>query len=98
MNGQRIGYVRVSSAGQKHRTTTRRSATGSRVRGQGLSEDADRPELRALLSHVREGDTVFVHSMDQLARNLDDLRRIVRDLTRRGVRVEFAKEVDVYWG
>ena len=30
--------------------------------------------------------------MDRLARNLDDLRRIVQDLTRRGVRVEFVKE------
>ena len=34
----------------------------------------------------------MVHSMDRLARNLDDLRRIVQDLTRRGVRVEFVKE------
>ena len=30
--------------------------------------------------------------MDRLARNLDDLRRIVRNLTRRGVRIEFVKE------
>lgn len=41
---------------------------------------------------MREGDTVIVHSMDRLARNLDDLRRIVRELTGRGVRVEFVKE------
>jgi DNA invertase Pin-like site-specific DNA recombinase len=30
--------------------------------------------------------------MDRLARNLDDLRRIVLDLTRRGVHVQFIKE------
>jgi DNA invertase Pin-like site-specific DNA recombinase len=30
--------------------------------------------------------------MDRLARNLDDLRRIVRELTHRGVAVEFVKE------
>ncbi len=41
---------------------------------------------------VREGDTVVVHSMDRLARNLDDLRRIVQGLTQRGVRMEFVKE------
>ena len=35
---------------------------------------------------------MVVHSMDRLARNLDDLRRIVQTLTRRGVRVEFVKE------
>jgi DNA invertase Pin-like site-specific DNA recombinase len=41
---------------------------------------------------VRDGDVVLVHSMDRLARNLEDLRRIVRTLTGKGVRVEFVKE------
>ncbi|WP_139323144.1 recombinase family protein [Deinococcus marmoris] len=54
--------------------------------------NANRPRLTALLSHVREGDTVVVHSMDRLARNLDDLRALVNGLTERGVRVEFIKE------
>jgi DNA invertase Pin-like site-specific DNA recombinase len=39
------------------------------------------------LAYVRDGDTVIVHSMDRLARNLDDLRRLVRELTRRGVAI-----------
>jgi DNA invertase Pin-like site-specific DNA recombinase len=30
--------------------------------------------------------------MDRLARNLDDLRKIVQDLTKRNVRIEFVKE------
>ena len=41
---------------------------------------------------VREGDTLVVHSMDRLARNLDDLRRIVKTLTERRVCIEFVKE------
>jgi DNA invertase Pin-like site-specific DNA recombinase len=45
-----------------------------------------------LLRFARDGDTIVVHSMDRLARNLDDLRSLVQDLTRRGVRVEFLKE------
>jgi DNA invertase Pin-like site-specific DNA recombinase len=45
-----------------------------------------------MLAHVRQGDTVVVHSLDRLGRNLDDLRRIVMDLTGRGVRVKFIKE------
>ena len=48
--------------------------------------------LAVLLRFAREGDTVVVHSMDRLARNLDDLRRIVQDVTKRGVRLEFLKE------
>ena len=51
-----------------------------------------RPALSALLRFVRDGDTVLVHSMDRMARNLDDLRRLVRELTGRGVRVEFVSE------
>ena len=54
--------------------------------------NAHRPQLIALLGHAREGDTVVVHSMDRLARNLDDLRTLVNGLTEKGVRVEFVKE------
>jgi DNA invertase Pin-like site-specific DNA recombinase len=52
----------------------------------------NRPQLTAMLGFVREGDTVIGHSMDRLACNLDDLRRIVRELTAKGVRVQFVKE------
>lgn len=41
---------------------------------------------------VRDGDTVAVHSMERLARNLDDLRRIVKKLTEGRVGIEFVKE------
>jgi hypothetical protein len=34
--------------------------------------------------------------MDRLARNLDDLRRIVQELTQRGVRIEFVKDTSVH--
>jgi DNA invertase Pin-like site-specific DNA recombinase len=46
-----------------------------------------RPALERLLTFVREGDTVVVHSMDRLARNLDDLRRLVYKLTLGGVQI-----------
>jgi DNA invertase Pin-like site-specific DNA recombinase len=55
-------------------------------------KDTKRPQLALLMGFVRTGDTVVVHSMDQLARNLDDLRRIVQTLTGRGIRIEFVKE------
>lgn len=35
---------------------------------------------------------LLIHFMDRLARNLDDLRKIVLDLTMRGVHVQFVKE------
>jgi DNA invertase Pin-like site-specific DNA recombinase len=57
-----------------------------------------RPQLEAMLAFVRDGDTVVVHSMDRLARNLDDLRALVRTLTGRGVRVQFVKEQLTFTG
>jgi len=45
-----------------------------------------------MLRFARRGDTVVVHSMDRLACNLDDLRRIVHILTGKGVRIAFVKE------
>ena len=47
---------------------------------------------------MREGDTVIVHSMDRLARNLDDLRSIVQTLTKKGVQVQFIKEGLLFTG
>ena len=90
--GQVVGYRRVSTLDQN----TTRQLDGvelNKVFEDKLSgKDTNRPALAAMLSHVREGDTVVVHSLDRLGRNLDDLRRIVMDLTGRGVRVKFIKE------
>ena len=52
---------------------------------------SQRPALEAMLKHVRKGDVVLCHSMDRMARNLDDQRSVVLGLTSRGVRVEFTK-------
>ncbi len=55
-------------------------------------KDRNRPQLEQMIEFVREGDTVFCHSMDRLARNLDDLRLLVKKLTGKGVKVCFVKE------
>lgn len=61
-------------------------------------KDTARPGLDEMVAFVRDGDMVIVHSMDRLARNLDDLRRLVRTLTGKGVRVEFVKESLTFTG
>ena len=97
-NTQRIGYIRVSTVEQH----TDRQLDGlilDRVFTDRLSgKDTNRPALSEALAYVRDGDTLVVHSMDRLARNLDDLRRTVQDLTRRGVSVEFFKEHMTFTG
>ncbi|MGD0663420.1 MAG: recombinase family protein [Syntrophorhabdales bacterium] len=92
MNGQTIGYMRVSSVGQN----VDRQLDGlllDKVFTDKLSgKDTQRPVFQQCMQFLREGDTLVVHSMDRLARNLDDLRRTVQTLTGRGVRVQFLKE------
>ncbi len=92
MHGQRIGYVRVSSFDQNPERQLEHVSVDRLFTDKASGRDTQRPELERLLAFVREGDTVVVHSMDRLARNLDDLRRLVQKLTQRGVRIEFVKE------
>lgn len=97
-SGQHVGYVRVSTVEQN----TARQLDGvqlnkiftDRVSG----KSTDRPQLQLCLEYVRDGDTLHVHSMDRLARNLEDLRRMVRELNAKGVRVQFHKENLVFTG
>ncbi len=98
MKGQRIGYVRVSSFDQNPERQLEQVQVDKVFTDKASGKDTQRPELDALLSFVRDGDTVVVHSMDRLARNLDDLRRLVQKLTKRGVRIEFAKESLTFTG
>jgi len=90
--GQRIGYVRVSSYDQNPERQLEHLQVDRVFTDTVSGKDTQRPQLQALLVYAREGDTVVVHSMDRLARNVDDLRRIVQSQTKRGVRVEFVKE------
>ena len=92
MHGQRIGYIRVSTLDQNPDRQLEGAQVSKVFTDKASGKDTQRPHLDALLGYVREGDTLVVHSMDRLARNLDDLRRLVQQLTGRGVRIEFIKE------
>mgnify|MGYP004701466425 FL=1 len=92
MKGQRVGYVRVSSFDQNPERQLEQVQVDKVFTDKASGKDAQRPQLDALLAFVREGDIVVVHSMDRLARNLDDLRHLVQKLTQRRVRIEFVKE------
>lgn len=90
--GQTIGYVRVSSLDQN----TERQLDGIELdqvfTDKASGKDTDRPQLQAAVKHARAGDTFVIHSMDRLARNSEDMQRIVRELKAKGVTVEFIKE------
>ncbi len=83
----RVSTVDQNAARQLEGVTVERTFTD-----QASGKDVKRPQLEAMLAFVREGDTIVCHSMDRMARNLDDLRRIVLGLTQRGIHVQFIKE------
>ncbi|SRR6266487_27723 len=97
--GQRIGYIRVSSYDQNDDRQHELIGEADRIfTDRASGKDTDRPQLQAMLAYAREGDTIVVHSMDRLARNLDDLRQMVNSQTKRGIRVQFIKEGLVFTG
>lgn len=98
MKGQRIGYVRVSAFDQNIDRQLEGVALDKVFTDKASGKDVNRPQLEAMLSFIRDGDTVVVHSMDRLARNLDDLRKLVQSLTKRGIRIEFIKESLAFTG
>ncbi len=90
--GQRIGYIRVSTIYQNTDRQLEGLSLDKTFTEQASAKDTHRPKLQEMIQFARAGDTVVVHSMDRLARNLDDLRGIVKTLTSKGVSIEFAKE------
>ena len=88
-----IKYVRVSSKTQNPERQLTDEKKYDRVYLEVASgKNADRPQLKAMLSYVREGDTVEVESFSRFARNTRDLLAIVEDLQSKGVSFVSQKE------
>ena len=84
----KIGYIRVST---EHQETARQqeimdSYQVDRIFSEKVSgANADRPQLRAMLDYVREGDTLYIESISRLGRSTKDLLSIIETLTEKGV-------------
>ena len=90
--GQQIGYVRVSSAGQNEKRQLVDVNLNKIFTEKVSGKNTNRPKLQECIEYLREGDTLNVHSMDRLARNLKDLQEIVDTLIKKGVKIHFHKE------
>lgn len=91
-NYQSVGYIRVSSLDQN----AERQLVGIKLdkifEEKISSKDRKRPELDRMLSYIREGDHIYVHSMDRLARNLKDLLDLVKEITDKGSTIHFVTQ------
>lgn len=95
MKTARIGYIRVSSADQNlaRQEETLKPYDLDRVFADKASgKNLERPEFQRMIEFVREGDELFVCSMDRMARNLNDLLTITTRLQEKDVAVHFLKE------
>ncbi|MDN7125058.1 recombinase family protein [Pseudidiomarina sp. 1APP75-32.1] len=95
---QQIGYIRVSTIDQR----TERQLDGIKLdrtfTDKCSGSTTQRPALQQLKDHVREGDTVVVHSIDRMARNLEDLLELINYFSSKGVQIRFVKESMTFGG
>ena len=98
MTGKIIGYIRVSSEDQNESRQLEGIKLDKVFVDKVSGKDINRPSFIAMMDYIREGDTLIVHSMDRLARNLDNLRKIVRELTDKSVKIQFSKENLIFTG
>ncbi len=90
--GQLVGYVRVSTLDQNSERQLEGMKLVKTFTDKASGKDTKRPQLQAVLQYLREGDTLVVHSMDRLGRNMLDLLQTIKSLNDRRVAVQFVKE------
>jgi len=89
-----IAYVRVSTIEQNE---------GRQIEGlkkysidkwftEKVSANSNRPKLKEIIEFARENDTIYIHSLDRLARSTKDLLDIVEQLQAKGIHLVSSKE------
>ncbi|MFL0197719.1 recombinase family protein [Clostridium sp. WILCCON 0269] len=90
-----IGYVRVSAVEQNEakQIEALKKYNMDKVFTEKVSvKSADRPELKVMMKFAREGDTIYIYSLDRLARSTKDLLDIVEELQSKGIHLVSHKE------
>lgn len=96
--GQTIGYIRVSTIAQNTDRQLDGIALDKMFEEHASAKTMRRPKLEEMLEFVREGDTVIVHDISRLARNIRDLHDLVERITNKGVTLKFYKEGLIFTG
>lgn len=90
-----VAYIRVSTVEQNESRQV--EALEKRNIEKWFTEkvsgkDTNRPQLRAMLDYVREGDTIYVHDFSRLARSTKDLLSIIEKMKAKHVHIVSNKE------
>lgn len=84
----KIGYARVSTQEQELalQLDALEAAGCTKIYREKITgATRERPQLQALLEHLREGDLVVIWKLDRLARSLKDLVEVVNEMQEKGV-------------
>lgn len=85
----KIGYARVSSKEQNLDRQLQALESVSKVFSDKLSgATTERPQLKAMLDFIRDGDIVVVAELDRLGRNNKDLTEIMNVIQQKGATLE----------
>ena len=87
-----VSYIRISSSTQNSARQDLGEVDKEFNEIASGKNASERPQLKALIDYVRDGDTVKVYDISRLARNLKDLQEILETLLAKGVTVTFKKE------
>lgn len=91
----KIGYIRISTTDQntvRQEVLMKELGVDQVYIDRTSGKNTDRPELKRMMTFVREGDTVVVESISRFARNTRDLLELVEQLTKKNVEFVSKKE------
>ncbi len=87
-----VGYIRVSSVQQNTERQLEGVTLDKVFTEKASGKNTDRPQLKAMLEYVREGDVIHCHELSRLGRNVKDLLTIIEAVREKGASIDFHKE------
>jgi DNA invertase Pin-like site-specific DNA recombinase len=87
-----IGYIRVSSVEQNTERQLLNIELDKTFTDKCSGKNTNRPALKQLIDYAREGDVIHVHDISRMARNTEDLLRLVKEFNEQGICLKFHKE------
>jgi len=87
-----FNYIRVSTVGQNTERQLLDIECDREYIAKCSGKDKERPQLKAMLLNLRDGDHINVHELSRLARNTKDLLTIVEEILYKQSSIHFHKE------
>lgn len=85
----KIGYARVSSQDQNMNRQIEQLKEVDKLFQEAMSgASKDRPQLKAMLDYIREGDLVVVTELERLGRNNKELTEVMNEIQTKGATLE----------